>query len=374
MKAAVMSFFQKKWVKPVIVVGAASLVAWGSWGWFTYEHTKREEIRKTPVQISEGCEAKFKKYGLKAGATYVSPYITQTTRKKVVMTGYSEEDVRAIQRGCMLVDDLQGQDAKSRANERWNSGRFIRGKHSSCDNCHMDLGDKHDEKGFPKLGSLPLGASWVNGDQYDRFTGLLVSYELRQFQCYINSANGYKPNVLDDIIRDTTAYSRWLSAALGLKLGVRYKEQGVDEVPTSATDKKGDDYVRGAALFKAKCVSCHGAGGEGIEDDTGRVLFPALAGRNSFNRQSRNNFFYTDTILPGFLYHNMPLHQEGTLTRQDARDISYYLATLPRPAGDKAGPMSALWNQVLMVALPPLVRGWEAINAPEGSKEQGEVK
>ena len=32
-------------------------------------------------------------------------------------------------------------------------------------------------------------------DMYDRFTGLLLPFELRQMQCYINSSNGYKPNV-----------------------------------------------------------------------------------------------------------------------------------------------------------------------------------
>jgi len=78
-------------------------------------------------------------------------------------------------------------------------------------------------------------------DMYDRFTGLLLPYELRQMQCFINSSNGYKPNISDDLIRDVTAYSRFLSAALDLRIANHYEEQGIDEIAASDTLKQGDD-------------------------------------------------------------------------------------------------------------------------------------
>jgi len=221
------------------------------------------------------------------------------------------------------------------------------------------VGDKQDAAGNRLKGSLGLGASWVMADMYDRFTGLLLPFELRQMQCYINSSNGYKPNIADDVVRDVTAYTRFLSAALGLKIGNNYVEQGVDEIPASDTPKQGDDYVRGEALYKAKCASCHGPQGLGLVVD-GRVIAPAVAGPNAWNKQSRNYFYYVSTILPGFICRNMPLGQENTLTNQECRDIGFFISNLPRPAGDLQGPLVALQQQVLMRVMPALMRLMES--------------
>jgi thiosulfate dehydrogenase len=188
---------------------------------------------------------------------------------------------------------------------------------------------------------------------YDRFTGMLLPHEFRQMQCYINSSNGFKPNSADDVIRDVTAYSRFLAAALDLKIGNRYPEQGMDEIPASATLRRGDDYVRGAYLFRHKCASCHGPQALGTVAD-GRVLYPALAGPNSFSLDSRMNFAKVNTVMSGFICRNMPVGEEGSLANQDCRDIAYYVSTLPRPAGDLQGPLVAAWQQLMMTVMPPL--------------------
>jgi thiosulfate dehydrogenase len=52
----------------------------------------------------------------------------------------------------------------------------------------------------------------------------------------------------------------------------------------------------------------------------------------------------------------MPLGQENTLANQECRDIAFYLSNLPRPAGDRQGPIVALVQQVMMKVLPPLLR------------------
>jgi thiosulfate dehydrogenase len=203
---------------------------------------------------------------------------------------------------------------------------------------------------------------------YDRFTGLLLPFELRQMQCYINSSNGYKPNIADDLVRDVTAYSRFLSAALDLKIGNNYEEQGVDEIAASATHKQGDDYVRGESLYKQKCLACHGTQAFGKEEN-GHLIAPAIAGPNAWNMQSRNYFYYVSTILPGFICRNMPLGAENTLTNQECRDIAFYLSNLPRPAGDKQGPLIALQQQVMMTFVPPLMRFTESIRTGGASAE-----
>lgn len=333
------------------------------------KHAERERIREQPVALTPGCADKLARYGLAPGTSYVSPYALARTGRASVRQGYSEEDVRAIQRGCNIIDDLQGQLAADPARERWNATRFVRGTHTSCDHCHQGIGDKHTADGVPQTGSLSLAASWVMADMYDQFTGILLPYELRQMQCYINSSNGFKPNIADDLIRDVTAYGRFLAAALDLRFGNRYPEQGIDEVTASQTEKRGDDYVRGGALYRDKCARCHGPQGLGTVVD-GKVLFPAVAGPNAFNLQSRNNFSFVSTILPGFICRNMPPGEEGSLSNQDCRDIAYYVSNLPRPAGDKQGPLAALWQQLMMRVMPPLIRSvesWQRPAQPAGS-------
>jgi len=307
------------------------------------------------VKLTPNCEKKFNKYALLTGEHYSSPYIKQRTGETVLRTRYSPEDIRAIQRGCNIIDDTQGQHATSSI-ERWNATRFIRGNQTSCDHCHQGIGDKQNKFGDRLIGSLSLGASWSNGgDTYDRFTGLLLPFELRQMQCFINSSNGYKPNISDDVVRDITAYSRFLSGALDLKIQQRYPEQGVDEIPASSTQKRGDDYVRGAQMYKKVCARCHGENGYGTVTN-GKVIYPAVAGPNSFNRQSRNYFRFVSTILPGFICRNMPLDNVGSLSNQDCRDIASYIGNMPRPAGDREGPIAAAWQQMMMLTLPKLVR------------------
>jgi thiosulfate dehydrogenase len=354
-----MSLNSLKLAKIAMLLGVAS----SFYGLVEYKHQQRQKIRESAVRLTPACAEKLEKYGLHGGTHYRSPYVASQAGTAAPLRGYSAEDVRAIQRGCNIIDDTQGRQAVDVGLERWSSTRFIRGKHLACTHCHQSVGDKQDPDGHRLKGSLSLGTSWAMADMYDRFTGLLLPYELRQMQCYINSSNGFKPNIADDLIRDVTAYSRFLSAALDLKIGNHYPEQGIDEIAASATQKQGDDYVRGEALFKEKCIQCHGAQAAGREID-GRLIAPAIAGPNAWNMQSRNYFNYVSTILPGFICRNMPLGQEGTLANQECRDVAYYLGNLPRPAGDKQGPLMALRQQVLMRGMPEL---FKLLGSTEGS-------
>ena len=333
---------------PVLALGGLYLLA-------LHKHAQREDIRQASVTLTPGCTEKLARYALAPGREYISPYAMQRTGNLIKLQGYREEDVRAIQRGCNIIDDTQGLLAKDRHRERWSATRYIRGSHASCDHCHQGIGDKQDAAGNRLKGSLGLGASWAMADMYDRFTGLLLPFELRQMQCYINSSNGYKPNIADDVIRDVTAYSRFLSAALDIRIGNHYDEQGIDEIAASDTLKQGDDYIRGEALYKQKCQHCHGPQAFGRVAD-GKLIAPALAGPNSWNMQSRNYFYYVSTILPGFICRNMPLGQENTLSNQECRDVAYYISNLPRPAGDRQGPLVALQQQIMMTVMPPLIR------------------
>ncbi len=351
-----MTAWASKLVKLTVIVsilGGLYLVA-------VHKHAERDARRVAAVALTPACEAKLRDYALRAGERYRSPYLLKTTGASHDLRGYSEEDVRAIQRGCNIIDDMQGQLAKDGAHERWNATRFSRSTHASCDHCHQGVGDKQDAAGNRLVGSNGLGASWVMADMYDRFTGLLLPYELRQMQCFINSSNGFKPNAADDLLRDVTAYSRFLSAALDLKIGTHYPEQGMDEITASATQRRGDDYVRGAHTYRKLCASCHGPQALGTVVE-GKAVYPALAGPQSFTLDSRMSFHRVNSVMPGFICRNMPLGHEGSLDNQQCRDIAFYLSTLPRPAGDKQGPLVAAWQQVMMVVMPPVARLAESL-------------
>ena len=352
--------------------GAVLVVLAALYALSVYKHAEREEMRRAPVALTPGCVEKLERYGLAAGKLYRSPYALQYTGSAREATAYSEDDVRAIERGCNIIDDTQGELASTTL-ERWNAKRFIRGNQTACDHCHQQIGDKQDAQGNRLKGSLSFGASWVMADMYDRFTGLLLPFELRQMQCFINSSNGYKPNISDDLVRDITAYSRFLSAALDLRIGNHYEEQGIDEIAASDTLKQGDDYVRGGHLFKEKCAECHGPQAQGRVAN-GRVFAPAIAGPDAWNMQSRNNFYFVSTILPGFICRNMPVGKENSLTHQECRDIAYFISNLPRPAGDKQGPLMALQQQIMMRVIPPLVRATEHVtpHASQAPAHEGE--
>ena len=345
-------------LKIAAIIGAAAAL----YALALHEHTARDLQRDATVDLTPACAEKLAGLGLASGERFLAA--SRPAR------GYSNEDVRAIQRGCNLVNDLQGHFARDGAAARWNAARFVRGSLTTCDHCHQGIGDKRDATGRPQAGSNSLAASWVMADMYDRFTGLLLSYELRQMQCFINSSNGFKPNAADDVLRDVTAYSRFLSAALDLRVGERYPEQGIDEIAASATLKRGDDYIRGAHLYRSHCAACHGADASGMATGE-KARYPALAGPQSFSTDSRMNFAMVNSVMPGFICRNMPPGREGSLANQDCRDIAYYLSTLPRPAGDKEGPLTAAWQQIMMRAMPPLTRYADSLRKENGHALEG---
>ncbi len=349
-----------KTIPIVLVLGGLYLLA-------EMMHAERETLRQAAVDLTPACNAKLQEYALRAGEHYRSPYLLKTTGRTRELRGYSDEDIRAIQRGCNIVDDMQGHKAKSGARERWNATRFSRSSHANCVHCHRGVGDRQDAAGNRLVGSSGLAASWVMADMYDRFTGLLLPYELRQMQCYINSSNGYKPNAADDLIRDVTAYSRFLAAALDLKIGYRYPEQGMDEVTAASTLRRGDDYVRGAHEYRKSCAPCHGPQGLGTVV-AGRAVYPALAGPESFTLDSRMHFARINTVMPGFICRNMPLGREGTLDPQQCRDIAYYISTLPRPAGDRQSPLAAAWQQLMMTIMPRLTKYAESLGGNDAQQ------
>jgi thiosulfate dehydrogenase len=252
-----------------------------------------------------------------------------TKRLKIQEDGFDGYYIRAVKRGCNIF-----------SNPQKHAGRFVRAN-IRCKDCHLDLGMAPE--------TAPLGEAWVQSDKYDPVTGIILSYELRTMQCFINSSNGFKANILDSVIQDLKIYGRYLAFKKGLREGIEYPERRMTHVvPTG----EGDDYVRGKAAYEQQCAMCHGEQGYGHMAKDGTVAIPALAGPGSWNTDSR--MFNDISTLAAIIKTSMPAHNRGSLTNTQARDISAYLHTLPRPAGNNKGVITAGRQQFIMNTLPPL--------------------
>lgn len=269
-----------------------------------------------------------------------------TNKLKIAEDGLDGYYIRAVKRGCNIF-----------SNPQKHASRYVRAN-IRCKDCHLDLGLKAE--------TAPLGEAWVQSDKYDPVTGVILSYELRTMQCFINSSNGFKPNILDSTIQDLKVYGRYLAFKQGLKEGVEYPARRFTKVmPTG----EGDDYLRGKQAYKKHCAMCHGEQGYGLKDENGYVAIPSLAGEGSWNTDSR--MFNERITLAAIIKTSMPAHDRGSLTDTQARDIAAYLVTLPRPAGNGYGVMVALKQQAIMHTMPPLFKFLESVGY--GSASSGGV-
>jgi len=91
----------------------------------------------------------------------------------------------------------------------------------------------------------------------------------------------------------------------------------------SEPDTLVGDAARGAALYTSKtCITCHGATG------AGNGPIPALWGPGSYSVGASMTRLER---AASFIRHNMPQTAPGTLTAQEAFDLSAYINSQPRP-------------------------------------------
>ena len=104
---------------------------------------------------------------------------------------------------------------------------------------------------------------------------------------------------------------------------------------------------------RAKCTACHGADGQGV------AAFPALWGPKSF---SIGASMARLERAASFIQHNMPLGQGGTLSWQEAFDLSAYINSHPRP--DSPGKEGDWPLGGAPADVPYATKGHDAFNPP----------
>jgi thiosulfate dehydrogenase len=179
----------------------------------------------------------------------------------------------------------------------------------SCSACHIAGGT------VAHGGSL-LGI-YAKFPQWNKRAKRFITLQDRLAECFLYSMNGRPPAYAS---REMIAMVAFLSR--GAEVGKGFPDQGFVTVAAPAPANAS----AGAKIYATQCASCHGADGAGTNG-----AFPPLWGPKSFNDGAGMN-----TKMASFVKSNMPLGRGGTLTDQQAVDVSAFVLSHERPHFDAA--------------------------------------
>ena len=216
----------------------------------------------------------------------------------------------AITRAIDLFDNTAANTASS---------AFV-GNGLACKNCHLD--------GGRKAGAAPMWAAWVKFPVYDSGDKVTTMRD-RIRGCFTNSMNaqdspsGGPPPLDHSLYGDLELYFAWL--AKGAASGSKMQGQGFPAIDKPAL---AFDPARGKTVYGQVCAACHGPNGNGARQPDGTVVYPAIFGPHSYNWDA--GMAGVDTAA-AFIKANMPFNAPGTLTTQQAWDVSAYINSQERP-------------------------------------------
>ncbi|WP_420131141.1 c-type cytochrome [Rhodopseudomonas sp.] len=192
----------------------------------------------------------------------------------------------------------------------------------NCTSCHLNAGTVAD--GSPYVGVSAFFPS------YAPRAGRVITLEDRINGCFLRSMNGKPLPVDGDDMKAMVAYFDWMKGAT--KPEDKVAGRGVGKVDTSLKP----DPVHGKEIYAKQCAVCHGADGEGLKDNAGRLVYPPLWGARSFNIGAGMARTYTAAAfvkrnMPIGTHDKFPLGQGGALTDQEAIDVADYFSHMDRP-------------------------------------------
>jgi thiosulfate dehydrogenase len=134
------------------------------------------------------------------------------------------------------------------------------------------------------------------------------------------------------------AYILWLGK--DVPKGKKIKGVGIADLPYMT---RPADTADGRRIYEQKCLSCHAANGEGVQNaKTHAYTYPPLWGQHSYNSGAG---LYRLSRLAGYVKYNMPFgtdHENPQLTDEEAWDVAAFINSQPRPAAD----LSKDWPQL----------------------------
>lgn len=195
----------------------------------------------------------------------------------------------------------------------------------NCQNCHLDAGTRIYGNNYSAVSST-----------YPKFrarSGSIESIEKRVNDCIQRSLNGKPLADNSSEMKAIVAYMHWLGQDVAK--GDAPKGSGLLEPEFL---ERPADPEKGRLAFEKKCVSCHGANGEGLVNADGNgYTYPPLWGEHSYNSGAG---LYRLSRFAGYVKANMPLgatHHQPQLSDEEAWDIAAFVNSRPRPSKDLGG-------------------------------------
>ena len=215
------------------------------------------------------------------------------------------------------------------------AGRFVPSE-VSCNNCHLNGGQRER--------AMPLVAVSGMFPEYNRRAGRLISLNDRIVDCFLRSENASGtidrdaentaaggtadrlPGPTSREVLAIAAYLNWISR--GNEIGKNPVWRGQNTIPQASLIPVGKlDPQKGEAIYKERCVSCHGAEGQGVF--VGDKRPGPLWGDKSWNDGAGAARTYT---LAGIIRYSMPYLDPGNMTDEDALQVAAFITSKPRPA------------------------------------------
>jgi thiosulfate dehydrogenase len=258
------------------------------------------------------------------------PRVGLSTEQTEVLVADPDERQFVPPRLSELPDDAWGRLVRDGRNlfvetQRY-APRFV-SNGLNCSSCHLSEGR------MP--GASPL---WAGYPLYPLFRGKNLranTYEERIAECFRFSMDGIAPTLDSHEMKALIAYSQWLSTNVPTRAIMAARGFPGVSAPREAS------HGRGKIVYQSQCAVCHGRNGEGVKRADGSgYQFPPLWGWDSYASGAGMNKLRS---AAGFIKGNMPLGKRGSLTDQQAIDVSFYLKIQTRPWDPRLG-----WFSVFM--------------------------
>jgi thiosulfate dehydrogenase len=202
------------------------------------------------------------------------------------------------------------------------AARFTGGK-VACTNCHLNAGQR--ERALPIVGVAGMFP------EYNNRAARLISLADRVVDCFLRSENATgrgdadPPSPTSKEVLAVSAYLSWL--ARGYEVGTSPSWRGRNAIAADKLIPVANIDVRaGEAIYAERCTSCHGADGQGVQ--IGDKKAGPLWGAESWNDGAGAARVYT---LAGIIRYSMPYLNPGSLTDEEAQQVSAYINAKPRP-------------------------------------------
>ena len=183
------------------------------------------------------------------------------------------------------------------------------GNKLACSDCHLKSGTAD--------GSAPMIDVAGLFPAFSQRAGRVITLQERINECFVRSENGRPlPSDSPEMLA-MVAYIESLSQ--GQQHGTPYAKRGLVKLPELTGDP-----ARGKAVYaQTGCAGCHGSNGAGMPP-----VMPPLWGPDAYNNGAGMD---KPAKMAAWVYHNMPQNSPGSLTPQQAYDVSAYIHTMPHP-------------------------------------------